>query len=68
MTAADAAKARTELATALMDIAEQMSPILDAADGMRHELEGRGWSPTAAEQVALQWLLGAMTQVWRGAK
>jgi hypothetical protein len=66
MSAADD-RARHELGTAMLAITEQMSPILDAADGMRADLERRGWSPTAAETVALQWLVGAVAQVWKGA-
>jgi hypothetical protein len=67
MTNDEAAKARHELATAMLQINEQISPILDAADGMKADMERRGWSPTASESVALQWLIGAMAQVWRSA-
>ena len=48
---------RHELSNGLLLMAEQMAPIFDAADGMRADLEKRGWSPTAAEQVALAWLM-----------
>jgi hypothetical protein len=47
---------------------ELVAPILDAADGMKADMERRGWSPTAAETVALQWLIGAMGAVWKGAQ
>jgi len=66
MTDDERAKQRAELSSALMQINEQMAPILDAADGMRTDLERRGWSPTASETVALQWLVGAVSQVWKG--
>lgn len=50
------AKQRAELGNMMLAAKEQITPMLDAADGMRKEMEGRGWSPTAAETVALQWL------------
>ena len=60
-------KVQTDLAAALMEGLQCMSPILDAADGMKADLERRGWSPTAAESAALSWLMGAMASVWRSA-
>lgn len=54
------AKERTKLATDLLTLQEQMAPVYDAADGMRAELQARGWSPTAAEQAALTWLCAAI--------
>lgn len=60
-------QARHELTTLLLTMSEQMAPIFDAADGMKADLEKRGWSPTAAEQVALSWLMGAMSGVMDGA-
>ena len=47
------ARERNELTTLLLAASEQMTPIFDAADGMRADMEKRGWSPTAAEAVAL---------------
>lgn len=46
------------------DAIEAMQPLLDAADGMRADLERRGWSPTAAEQIAQSWLMGALASMW----
>jgi hypothetical protein len=60
------ARQRHELSNALITMSEQLTPIFDTADGMRADLERRGWSPTAAEQVALAWLLGAMGQSMGG--
>lgn len=65
MTDADAATARTALAVAMLDVHEQFAPIIDCADGMRADLERRGWSPTAAEHVALTWLCGALGYAWK---
>lgn len=35
-----------QMAQALLDAMETMTPVLDAADGLRANLEQRGWSPT----------------------
>ncbi|GAB2331774.1 hypothetical protein AB0N20_27415 [Streptomyces griseoincarnatus] len=59
------AQQRHELANAMLTMTEQITPIFDTADGMRADLEKRGWSPTAAEQVALAWLMGAVRMVMR---
>lgn len=67
MTGDDAAKARHELASGLLAINEQLEPLFDAADGVRADMERRGYSPTAAEAIALQWLQGAMSLVWKQA-
>lgn len=53
-----------ELATALMEGTVAMAPMFDVADGIRADMEKRGWSPTAAETVALQWLLGSISKMW----
>lgn len=63
---AELERMRHELSNALLVMAEQTAPIFDAADGMRADLESRGWSPTAAERVALAWLLGAMGSISGG--
>ncbi|MEV6547953.1 hypothetical protein AB0M57_04495 [Streptomyces sp. NPDC051597] len=60
------AKVRHELSTGLLVMQEQMAPVYDAADGIRADLEKRGWSPTAAEQAALTWLCGTIGQFFRG--
>ncbi len=54
-----------QMAQALLDAMEMMAPIIDAADGLRANMEMRGWSPTAAEAVALTWLNGAIASTWR---
>lgn len=63
---AELERMRHELSSMLLLMSEQMAPIFDAADGMRADLEKRGWSPTAAEQVALAWLTGAMASATGG--
>jgi hypothetical protein len=56
-----------EMANLLIGMLADYQPIFDAADGMRAQLEQRGWSPTAAEAVSLTWLQGAMAQTWKAA-
>lgn len=42
------------MAGALMAIqSEIMDPLIEAATGMKTRLEQEGWSPTAAEQMAI---------------
>jgi hypothetical protein len=53
------------LATTLMNVMDTMKPIFETAEGMKADMEKRGWSPTAAEQVALTWLTGAIAATWR---
>lgn len=48
---------RHELAVNLLELSEQLTPVIDSADGMKADLERRGWSPTAAEQGALAYLI-----------
>lgn len=47
-------------------IAEAMQPVYDAADGIRNQLLERGYSPTAAEQAAMQHILLAQQAMWAG--
>ena len=56
---------RTDLSNAMLGMLESFAPVIDTADGMKADLERRGWSPTAAEQVSLAWLMGAMAQIWQ---
>ncbi len=56
MSADEAARNRNEMTNAMLTATETLAPIFDAADGMRVDMERRGWSPVAAEKVALQWL------------
>lgn len=60
----DNARNRALMGTALLEAREQFGPIFDSADGIRAEMEGRGWSPAAAEKVALTWLMGMLGQAF----
>ncbi|GGZ72970.1 hypothetical protein ACFOOM_01185 [Streptomyces echinoruber] len=62
----DMDRARHEISNALLAMTDLITPIFDKADGMRADLERRGWSPTAAEQVALVWLLNAVNSATNG--
>ena len=53
-----------ELAKALADGIDQMAPIFDAAEGMKADLERRGWSDHVAEDIVHQWLINVMQQLW----
>lgn len=57
-------KVKNDLSNALLTSLDGVSPIFDAADGMKVDLERRGWSPTVAEALAAQWLAGVMGKVW----
>lgn len=54
---------RDQMMQVLLVASEQMAPLFDAADGVRADMEKRGWSPTAAEQVGLTWLMTAMSGI-----
>jgi hypothetical protein len=60
------AQQRDDLSNSLLELGEVFQPILDYADGMKADMERRGWSPTASEQAALSWLLGAIQQAFQG--
>ncbi len=57
---------RHDLTNGLLMMREQLAPVFDTADGMKRDMESRGWSSAAAEQVALPWLLAAMDTAMRG--
>lgn len=57
---------RTFLANMMLEMTDVMTPIFDTADGMRADLENRGWSPTAAEAAATAWLTGALHALGAG--
>jgi hypothetical protein len=45
-----------DLGPMIMEQIALMEPILEAAKGLRVKLEADGWSPTAAETIAMDWL------------
>ncbi|MEU2265012.1 hypothetical protein ABZ568_00860 [Streptomyces olindensis] len=53
-------RTRNQLTSSLMAFSELMGPIFDHADGIRADLVRREWSPQAAEQVALVWLINSV--------
>lgn len=44
----------------LLETVEELAPAFDAADGIKADLERRGWSPSSAEAVAEAWLIGVV--------
>jgi hypothetical protein len=59
---------RQQTALSMLDMAGVLVPIYDTADGMRRELESRGWSPTMAENAAGTWLCGVLASIGSGGR
>jgi hypothetical protein len=51
----------------MLALTEMMTPVFDAADGVKANMIARGWSPRAAEEVALEWLTNAIKISFAGA-
>ena len=62
----EAERLRADLQNNLLQFNETVGPIFDHADGVRTDLERRGWSPTAAEAAALEVLLSLLRLALRG--
>lgn len=56
----DPEEVKNAVALAMLDVVGALEPVYDAADGMRRDLEARGWSPAMAEQAAGTWLCSAL--------
>lgn len=54
--------------TSMLCMLEAFAPIMEMAKGMKAQMEADGWSPTAAEDVARELLVGAVRLAMRGAK
>ncbi|MFF3312494.1 hypothetical protein [Streptomyces sp. NPDC002952] len=59
---------KAQITTAMLDMAGILEPVYDAADGMRRDLESRGWSPTMAEQCAGVWLAATLQGIGSGGR
>jgi hypothetical protein len=59
---------RRTVALALLDMTGVLVPVYDTADGMRRELESRGWSLTMAEKAAGTWLCGVLASIRSGGR
>lgn len=53
-----------ELSLVLMSATESLTPMLEAATGIKQELLDRGWSAASAEEVGVSWMLGFLRTVW----
>lgn len=58
-------EAKNELAKQLIEMSDNMTPIIEVATGFKAKLEGEGWSPTAAEACAAEFLAGMIRQAFR---
>lgn len=65
-TAEEIEEMRAAAVDGLMSMVEGVGPVFDAGDGMRADLEKRGWSPAAAEQIAMSWVIGALGAAFSG--
>lgn len=52
----DPEELRHAIAVSFLAMREGLAPAFDAADGMRADLQSRGWSPQSAELLTLTWL------------
>lgn len=57
-----------QLATAMLEMTAMFEPIGEAVDGYRADLERRGYSPTAAETMALDFHRFLIAQLIGGPK
>jgi hypothetical protein len=55
------AEVANAVAGAAANMREALRPVEEAARGYKLELEQHGWSPTAAEQVAVHWIISMQT-------
>ena len=62
----DAAAIAHQIAQGVAQLRECMAPIDEAVTGYRQQLQEAGWSPTAAEQMAVEFHRMLMIQVGRG--
>lgn len=54
------ARLALQVGVGMLEIRKLQAPIIDAAEGLRADLERRGWSPTIAEAAAGDWLRAAL--------
>lgn len=59
---------KAEITAAMIAGLDALAPLFDTADGMRADMERRGWSPTMAEAIAGNWLNLMLTQTMSGVK
>jgi hypothetical protein len=51
----ESAAAAAALHIGLLQMRESLTPVFDAADGMRADLRARGWSEVNAEIITVTW-------------
>lgn len=50
--------------SAMMQFNEALAPLFDMAKGMKAQMEADGWSPTAAEDVSRELLVGMIRKTF----
>lgn len=50
----------------MLGMIEVFMPIMETAKGFKAKMEAEGWSPTVAEDVAREFMVGAMFMAMRG--
>ena len=58
------ADATGNTAEILMQALTQMEPFFEMAKGLRAKFEAEGWSPTVAEQLSAEWLIGIIRKAF----
>lgn len=56
-----------KILTAFGNLAEMNGAVLDLVIGYRRQCEERGFSPTAAEMMAMEYHRALLQQIWRQA-
>lgn len=59
---------KEQVSLAMLTVIGALEPVYDTADGMRRDLESRGWSPTMAEHAAGVWLCTTLATMAGGGK
>ena len=54
-----------EISKALMKVSEDMTQVIEVSEGLRRQLEERGWSPTMAEAAAYEFMSGLMRVIFK---
>lgn len=57
-------KPTPSVAESLLEAIETIQPVFDAADGIKKDMEQRGWTAESAETAALTFLTGFLGTIW----
>jgi hypothetical protein len=59
---------KQQMAAALLEMSDLVKPVSEAVDGYKADLERRGYSPTAAEAMAMEFHRYLFAQMLSGIK